>query len=169
MVFSALCVIMEGAYVAEKRLRHPNLGAAEFYFQEVSFMKKLVAVLLALVLALSVCACGAAADGGETSRQTGEALKSFTVTVVYEDGSSKDFQYESAEQYVGTVLLEDGLIEGEMGQYGLEIHTVDGIKAVYAEDGAYWAIYEGEEYAMQGIDTTPVVDGGVYKLVYTLA
>ena len=49
-----------------------------------------------------------------------------------------------------------------------EIHTVDGIRAVYSE-GAYWAIYEGEEYAMQGIDTTPIVDGGVYKLVYTLA
>jgi hypothetical protein len=51
----------------------------------------------------------------------------------------------------------------------MEITEVDGQKAVYAENKAYWAVYEGEEYAMQGIDTTPVVDGRTYKLVYTNA
>ena len=31
------------------------------------------------------------------------------------------------------------------------------------------AVYEGDEYALQGIDTTPVVDGRTYKLVYEAA
>ena len=128
-------------------------------------MKKWFALFLAVLLVLSLAACGTKS----TQETTAGAEKSFTVTVVYADGSSRDFQYQSAEKYVGTVLQEDGLIEGNMGQYGLEIHTVDGVKAVYAEDGAYWAIYEGEEYATQGIDTTPIKDGGVYKLVYTPA
>ena len=128
-------------------------------------MKKWFAIVLALVLALSLCACG---EPAQQDQPTGE-MKSFTVTVVYADGTSRDFQYESDQEYLGPVLQEDGLIEGNMGQYGLEIHTVDGVKAVYTEDGAYWALYEGEEYALQGIDTTPIVDGGVYKLVYTLA
>ena len=132
-------------------------------------MKKLTALLLALVMALSLVACAPTVSGSETTGQTGAELKSFTVTVVYADGTSKDFSYESDEEFVGPVLQEAGLIEGNMGAYGLEIHTVDGIKATYTEDGAYWAVYEGEEYAMQGIDTTPIVDGGVYKLVYTLA
>lgn len=139
-------------------------------------MKKLIALLLALVMALSLVACAPTADNSETTAnntettaQTQATMKSFTVTVVYADGTSKDFSYESDEEFVGPVLQEAGLIEGNMGQYGLEISKVDGIKAVYAEDGAYWAVYEGEEYAMQGIDTTPIVDGGVYKLVYTLA
>ena len=132
-------------------------------------MKKIIAMLLALMLVFSLCAC-APAGNPETSA-TGETaqLKSFTVTVVHKDGTSKDFAYKSAEEFVGTVVQAEGLVVGNMGPYGLEIHTVDGEKAVYAEDGAYWAIYEGEEYAMQGIDTTPIVDGGVYKLVYTLA
>ena len=132
-------------------------------------MKKLTALLLALVMALSLVACAPTASGSETTGQTGAELKSFTVTVVYADGTSKDFSYESDEEFVGPVLQEAGLIEGFMGAYTPEIHTVDGIKATYTEDGAYWAVYEGEEYAMQGIDTTPIVDGGVYKLVYTLA
>lgn len=135
-------------------------------------MKKIVAIILALTLALSLCACNAkpAQTTPDTTGTAGAKAeeKTFTVTVVYADSTSKDFTYTSSEEFVGTVLQAEGLIEGNMGQYGLEIHTVDGIRAVYSE-GAYWAIYEGEEYAMQGIDTTPIVDGGVYKLVYTLA
>ena len=131
-------------------------------------MKKWFAILLAVVMLLSLCACGTK-DAQETTEQTVGAMKAFTVTIVYADGSSKDFQYESDQEFVGPVLQADGLIEGNMGPYGMEITKVDGVKAVYAEDNAYWAVYEGEEYAMQGIDTTPIVDGGVYKLVYTPA
>ena len=136
-------------------------------------MKKLLALLLALAMVFALTACGQRTEtpaGNPTYESTegsSAALKTFTVTVVHADGTNKDFTYETDEEFVGTVLQAEGLIQGEMGPYGLEIHTVDGEKAVYAEDKAYWAIYEGEEYAMQGIDTTPVVDGRVYKLVYT--
>lgn len=104
-----------------------------------------------------------------TRPDTQEGMKSFTVTVVHADGTSKDFEYRSAEEYLGPVLQMDGLIEGEDGPYGLNITKVDGETAVYETDQAYWALYEGEAYANQGIDTTPIVDGGVYKLVYTPA
>ncbi len=133
-------------------------------------MKKLLAIILVLAMALSLCAC--TAKPAQTTPDTTGAKaeeKTFTVTVVYADSTSKDFTYTSSEEFVGTVLQAEGLIEGNDGPYGLEITTVDGVKAVYTEDGAYWAVYEGEEYAMQGIDTTPIKDGGVYKLVYTLA
>lgn len=149
-------------------------------------MKKLLAILLALTVLLSFAACGAAGEKtkqtteattestGETTQSTeapaqptGEGSKTFTVVVVHKDQSTKEFVYKTDAEFVGAVLQEHGLIQGNMGQYGLEITVVDGEKAVYAEDAAYWAIYEGEEYAMQGIDTTPVVDGRTYKLVYT--
>ena len=126
-------------------------------------MKKIIVLFLTLALALSMVACTAAPKQTEGS----QTKKSFTVAVVHSDGTSKRFIYETEEEFVGPVLQKAGLIEGNMGQYGLEITTVDGEKAVYTEDKAYWAVYEGEEYAMQGIDTTPVVDGKVYKLVYT--
>ena len=141
-------------------------------------MKKLIALFLVLTLVLSLAGCVTnitpdptapeKPSQGQTEEEV-DTLSKFTVTVVYADGSSKDFTYETDEVYVGPVLEEDGLIQGNAGPYGMEITHVDGIKAVYAEDKAYWAVYEGEEYALQGIDTTPVKDGGVYKLVYTNA
>jgi len=156
-------------------------------------MKKLLAMIVALTLVCSLAGCvtnikpdptapekpgesqeveSTAAPETTEQPQTEEstaALMKFTVTVVYADGTSKDFTYETDEEFVGPVLEEDGLIEGNAGPYGMEITHVDGVKAVYTEDKAYWAVYEGEEYALQGIDTTPVKDGGIYKLVYTNA
>ena len=123
-------------------------------------MKKLFALLLALALVFTIAACG-------SEKKTQEGLKNITVTVVHSDGTSKDFTSETDEEYLGPVLEEAGLIVGEEGPYGLVISEVDGETAVYETDGAYWALYEGDEYALQGIDTTPLTDGGVYKLVYT--
>ena len=124
-------------------------------------MKKIFALLLAALCLLSLVACApkpAESDG---------SMKKFTVTVVHADGTEKVFEYESAETNVGPVLEAAGLIKGNAGPYGMEITEVDGETAVYNTDGAYWAVYVGEEYALTGIDTTPITDGGVYKLVYT--
>ncbi len=134
-------------------------------------MKKLFALLLAMVMMLALVACNVPqdADTGDSTGDSGSqtTLASFTVVVVHSNGISKSFEYETDEEFVGPVLLEAGLIKGNDGQYGLEITEVDGEQAIYATNKAYWAIYEGEEYAMQGIDTTPVVNGRTYKLVYT--
>ena len=136
-------------------------------------------LLVLLVLALLAICCGCDMKSGaqqqiaelkpaETADPTAPKV-AFTVVVVHKDGTEKTFNYETNEKYVGPVLTADGLLEGNDGPYGLEITKVDGEKAVYSEDGAYWAVYEGEEYALQGIDTTPVKEGQVYKLVWTKA
>ncbi|MBR4863174.1 MAG: hypothetical protein IKU07_01255 [Oscillospiraceae bacterium] len=124
-------------------------------------MKKFLALALSLVMLLTLAACGA------KPAENDGAMKSFSVTVVHADGTEKVFAYESAETNVGPVLEAAGLIKGNAGPYGMEITEVDGETAIYSTDGAYWAVYVGEEYAMSGIDTTPITDGGVYKLVYT--
>lgn len=121
-------------------------------------MKKVLAVLLSLMLVVSFFGCAPKAAEGE---------KSFTLVVVHGDGSQKEVSYTTQAAYLGEVLQAEGMIQGSEGPYGMMIESVDGEKAVYETDGAYWALYEGEEYAMQGIDKTPIVDGGVYKLVYT--
>ena len=36
----------------------------------------------------------------------------------------------------------------------------------WATDSAYWALYEGDEYATTSAAGIVLVDGGVYKLVY---
>ena len=127
-------------------------------------MKKLLAIILCAVMLLSLAACGAKQE--ETPATGGEKV-SFTVIVVHKDGSEKTFTYETNEKFVGPVLTAAGLLEGNAGPYGLEITEVDEETAIYNTDKAYWALYEGDTYAMQGIDQTPVVDGGTYKLEYT--
>lgn len=97
-----------------------------------------------------------------------EGAKTISVTVVHADGSEKQFQYRTDEEYLGPVLLAEGLAEGEDGPYGLTICVVDGEKADWNENQSYWALYIGEEYAATGADSTPVKDGDSFKLVYTI-
>ena len=97
-----------------------------------------------------------------------EGAKTISVTVVHADGSEKQFQYRTDEEYLGPVLLAEGLAEGEDGPYGLTIYVVDGEKADWNENQSYWALYVGEDYAVTGADSTPVKDGDSFRLVYTI-
>lgn len=130
-------------------------------------MKKNTKLILAVV-ALVVVIAALLGVYLATRPETSQGAKAFTVEVVHADGSSKTFTYHTDEEYLGSVLETEGLIKGEMGPYGLEIHEVDGERAVWAENGAYWAIYVNGEYGMTGVDTTPVNDGDAFKLEYTL-
>ena len=130
-------------------------------------MKKNTKLIIAVVVLVVVIAALLAVYLG-TRPQTSQGAKAFTVEVVHSDGSSKTFDYRTDEEYLGAVLEAEGLIKGEMGPYGLTIFEVDGERAVWEENGAYWAIFVNGEYGMTGVDTTPVNDGDVFKLEFTL-
>ncbi len=102
-----------------------------------------------------------------TRPKTNEGEKRISVAVIHGDGSEKVFAYQTDAEYLGEVLEEDGLIQGEEGPFGMYIKVVDGERAVYEEDDAYWAFYYGDEYAAQSVDLTPILDGDTFKLVYT--
>ena len=127
--------------------------------------KKIILAVIAAVLVAALLVGGYFL----TRPKTQAGAKTITVTVVHGDGSAKDFTYHTDEEFLGAVILAEGLAEGEDGPYGLYIKVVDGEKAVYEEDNAYWSLYIGEEAALTGADQTPAEDGGVYKLVYTPA
>ena len=103
-----------------------------------------------------------------TRPETVAGGKTVAVEVVHGDGSTKTETYATDYEYLGELLLENGLIEGEEGPYGLYIKTVDGETADYSVDKAYWALFEGEDYATQGIDLTVIEDGDTFRLVYTI-
>ena len=63
--------------------------------------------------------------------------------------------------------MDEGLIEGEDGPYGLYVKKVNGIVADYDVDQSYWAFNINGEYAMTGVDVTDIVDGDTYSFVYT--
>ena len=126
--------------------------------------KKLVLAVLAVVVVAALMAGVYFA----TRPATSQGAKTFTVTVVHANGNAREFTYHTDEEFLGAVLSEEGLINGVDGPYGLMFDTVDGEKAVWEENSAYWALYVGEEYATLGIDSTPVNDGDTFKLVYTI-
>ena len=126
--------------------------------------KKLVIAVVALVAVVAILMGVYFA----TRPATSQGAKEITVTVVHKDGSEKVFTYRTDEEFLGPVILGEGLVVGEQGPYGLMISAVDGETAVYETDGAYWALFVGEEYAMSGADTTAIADGDVFKLVYTV-
>lgn len=103
-----------------------------------------------------------------TRPDTTAGSKTITVEVVHRDESTKTFTYKSGAEYLGEVLTAEGLVEGEDGPYGMYIQAVDGEKAVFEEDGAYWALFQGGEYASLSADQTPIQDGDSFALVYTI-
>ena len=73
------------------------------------------------------------------------------------------FEIHTDKTIVGEALLDLELIEGDMGDFGLYVKTVNGITADYDTDGTYWAFYVNGEYAMTGVDMTDIVDGDTYS------
>lgn len=117
-------------------------------------------LVLVAVVALSAISCG--------TEKGSEGEKTFTFQVRDLEGTIVgNFKITTERAMVGEALLDEGLIEGEEGPYGLYVKTVNGITADYDVDGTYWAFFIGgidREYAMTGVDTTPIEDGAVYTL-----
>lgn len=125
--------------------------------------KLIIAAVAVLVLAAVFAGVWAA-----TRPAASQGTKTITVEVVHKDESSKTFTYHTDAEYLGEVLQAEGLVKGDPGDYGLYITEVDGEAAVYETDGAYWAFYQGGEYASQSVDQTPINDGDAFSLVYTV-
>ena len=125
--------------------------------------KLIIAAIAVVVIVIAMAVIFIVTRPGTTA-----GTKTFTVEVVHSDGSKKTFSYQTDAEYLGEVLLAEGLIVGHDSTFGLYIDTVDGEDAIYEEDNSYWALYVGEEYASLGVDATPIADGDTFSLVYTV-
>ena len=128
-------------------------------------------LVAAIVLMFAGCGQKEIQENPETTQNQQENVeKSFEFQVVDLDGTKKEFEIKyDTETTVGEALINEKLISGENGQYGLMVDTVNGQKYDYNEDGAYWAFYINGEYAMTGVDMTPIKDSEIYSFVATKA
>ena len=122
--------------------------------------KRAVSLILCIVLIAAMALFTGCSD--KKANTVGDGDKSFTFIVVDGEGAEETFEVKTDAQTVGEALMDEGLIEGEEGQYGLYVKVVNGITADYDKDGTYWAFYIGEEYAMTGVDMTDIEDGETY-------
>lgn len=138
-------------------------------------MKKTMLMrLFSLVLVLTIVAATAfvLASCGNKETDTPDAKDNaeeitITVSVKGSDGNVTDFTITTHEKYLRGALEAEKLIEGDEGEFGLYVKVVNGERADYDEDGAYWSFSQNGEMLMTGVDTTPISDGDTFLIEYT--
>ena len=87
------------------------------------------------------------------------------------DSTSSLYEVSTDAEYLIEAMEDaDGLtFEGEEGIYGLSVSTINGVRADYTLDGAYWGFFVNGDYCNYGVSQQPVEDGDAFSIVYTLA
>jgi len=120
-------------------------------------------------LALTGCS-GKPAETTEAPEPAGQATvlgeggKTLELTIVDKEGITHLYEIHTDEEMVGFALIAHELIEGEEGPYGMYIKSVLGQKLDYETDKMYWSFYVNGEYALTGVDQTPITEGDRYML-----
>lgn len=129
-----------------------------------------VLVVLIAVTALTGCTLGKTGAGSVVNEgDIGKGGTSFAFEVTDDKSVVTKFTVFTDEETVGAALLEVGLIEGDESDFGLYVKVVNGVKADYDADQAYWAFYVNGEFALSGVDTTEIEPGKIYAFIYTKA
>ncbi|MBE6807125.1 MAG: DUF4430 domain-containing protein [Ruminococcaceae bacterium] len=134
-------------------------------------MKKIVSslsVVVLLLLCLVATGCqaepevtGIWADATYNKDATlGEGAVAMKMVIAAEE-KSITLTINTNKETVAEALKEHNLIKGSEGLYTV----VNGMTADYNVDQTYWAFYENEAYANQGMDTTKIDPAVTYKLV----
>ena len=145
--------------------------------------RKLLSLILVLVLTAAAALTGCSGAPTETTTEPvqtstpteapqpggaatelGEGSKSFDFTIVDKEGNTHLYVIRTDAEMVGQALLEQELIAGEDGPYGMYIKSVLGQVLDYETDGMYWGFYVNGEYAMLGVDQTPITEGESYMI-----
>lgn len=135
--------------------------------------KIILLLLLIAIFTMSIVACGndAAPVSGDVGASqdigTGETVFYFEVTD--DDGNISLWLVHTDHATVGAALVDVGLISGDETDFGLMVTHVDGLRADFNEDGAWWAFYIDGEMAMTGVDATEIEAGVTYAFVFTPA
>jgi len=95
--------------------------------------------------------------------------KSITISVINSAAQEKTYPLHTDAQFLRQAMDEcEGLAySGTEGPYGEMIDTVNGERADYTLDGAYWSFSVNGQYCNYGIDQQPVEDGDAFTIAYT--
>lgn len=105
--------------------------------------------------------------GPSSDGVTEKIEKSVTIEVVDENKTSTLYTLSTHAEYLEGAMNEaEGLVfETNDGM----VMVVNGTRADYVLDGAYWAFYVNGEYCNYGISDQPVNDGDKFRIEYTRA
>ena len=100
-----------------------------------------------------------------------QGSKSIIIEVVNDKQERTTYELHTDAEYLREAMEEaEGLtFSGAESEYGIMVDTVNGLKADYNENGAYWGFYVNGDYCNYGIDTQPVLDGDAFSIEYTVS
>ena len=101
-----------------------------------------------------------------TDKEFGSGAKTVTVEVKVGE-NSVSFTVKTDKDNLADALLEHGLVSGENSTYGLYIKYVNGMRADYDKDQAYWGLTKNGETMLDGASSITELDGAHYEFTYT--
>ena len=128
----------------------------------MSKKKSLIAGIVLAVMVLVALFCWKS-----FAPQAVEGDKTITVEVVHGDGSTKEFTIHTDNETLGAALMEEELLVGEEGPYGLFVTAVDG-ETVDSAKEEWWNFSKNGEALMTGVDSTMIADGEQYEITFTV-
>lgn len=124
--------------------------------------KKIRLAVVLLLIAIAALSCVY-----RLTRQNGDAgAKTVTIKVIHKDASQNTFICHTDREYLGELLTDESIADGENGPYGLFITTVDGETADETAQ-EWWCITQNQEMLNTSADQTPLADGDQYELTLT--
>jgi hypothetical protein len=171
----ALSIGMAG-YRFSQALYMKSAFILSFKKERIQKMKKTlistISLILTLVFMLSLFSCAPKKEAElwddavyKESVTLGEGEKTLTVELKVNEHLIT-FTLKTDKATVGEALIENELVSGDEGPYGLYVKVVNGMTADYDIDQSYWAFYINGEFAMTGIDMTEIKEGEIYRLEY---
>ena len=98
-----------------------------------------------------------------------QGSKSITLEVLNQEKQTSEYQVQTDAEFLRQAMEEAKgfTFDGEEGDYGFTLFTINGETHNWNVDGSYWAVYVNGEYGQYGIDSQPVEDGDVFRFEYT--
>jgi len=136
-------------------------------------MKKIIFLILSVVLVCTLTSCTSSDktnpwDSAAYTENTelGNGSMTIFVKLVVKD-KSVDFTINTDKSTLGDALLENELISGEKGPYGMYVKFVNGIEADYDKTKSYWAFTKEGTSLLTGVDGEKISSGNKYEIIYT--
>lgn len=126
--------------------------------------KKIVAGVLGLAVLIAACVFAYV----KFKPQAVEGAKTVVIEVVDDEGTSVEYEVHTDAEYLLEAMEDaEGLeFDGEDGDYGFTVYTVNDVTADFNTDGAYWSFYLNNEYCNYGVSEQPVNDGDEFMIKY---
>jgi hypothetical protein len=124
----------------------------------------LTSILAMLFIAVAVFTAGC--NKADDSSSTAIKVKEISVTIVYKDKTEKTIDIETKAEFLGDALFEKGITKEDEYKSGFYTY-IDGVRADYNEDKAWWCVTKGGEMTTKGMNELTLEDGDNFEITHT--